>query len=282
MTPLREPTPHPSSTNSPSPTALVTGATAGIGAEFARQLARRGMDLVLVARDQERLRSCAEELEAAFGVRVEVLAADLTVAEQCALVEERLSDPSRPVSMLINNAGFGLPLEFDVNPVEDEVRQLDLLATVPLRLARAVLPGMIDRGSGVVLTVSSLAAFAPLTTYSAAKAWSVNFSRWANAYYRPAGVTVTALAPGFVRTEFHERMAVTRESMAPRFMWLDVEPVVRSALRAADRGRAVCVPSIRYRLLSLVLWMVPGWVITANARRTRWSRSSRTAPNAGT
>lgn len=282
MTPLREPTPRPSSTNSPAPTALVTGATAGIGAEFARQLARRGMDLVLVARDQERLRSCAEELEADFGVRVEVLAADLTVAEQCAFVEERLSDPSRPVSMLINNAGFGLPLEFDVNPVEDEVRQLDLLATVPLRLARAVLPGMIDRGSGVVLTVSSLAAFAPLTTYSAAKAWSVNFSRWANAYYRPAGVTVTALAPGFVRTEFHERMKVTRESMAPRFMWLDVEPVVRSALRAADRGRAVCVPSIRYRLLSLVLWMVPGWVITANARRTRWSRSSRTAPNAGT
>lgn len=268
MTPTR-----PAATD--RPTALVTGATSGIGAEFARQLAARGMNLVLVARDEARLASTAAHLREEFGCDVEVLAADLTVPEQRDSVEHRLSDRGRPIALLVNNAGFGLPLDFDLNPVDDEVRQLDLLATVPLRLTHAVLPGMIERGTGSVLTVASLAAYAPLTTYSAAKAWAVNFSRWANAYYRPAGVTITALAPGFVRTEFHERMNVTRESMAPRFMWLDVEPLVRSALRAVDRGRAVSIPSVRYRLLSLVMWAVPMWLVTASARRTRWKARTR-------
>ncbi|MGX5679930.1 SDR family NAD(P)-dependent oxidoreductase [Schumannella luteola] len=251
-------------------TALVTGATAGIGAEFARQLAARGMDLVLVARDEARLRASAAQLADRYGVAVDVLVADLTDAEQRATVETRLA--SSAVQVLVNNAGFGLPLEFDLNAVDDEVRQLDLLATVPLRLTHAVLPQMIERGSGTVITVASLAGYAPLTTYSAAKAWAVVFSRWASAYYRPAGVTITALAPGFVRTEFHERMEITRESMAPRWMWLDVEPLVRTALRDAERGRAVSIPSVRYKLLSLVMGAIPMGLVTANARRTRWSR----------
>lgn len=251
-------------------TALVTGATAGIGAEFARQLADRGHDLVLVARDGERLHAVAADLSARFDVAVEIIVADLTDASARSTVETRLADSARPIGVLVNNAGSGLPLDYDLNPIDDEERQLELLATVPLRLTHAVLPGMIERRSGTVITVASLAAYGPLGTYSAAKAWAVTFSRWANAYYKPAGVTVTALAPGFVRTEFHERMDVTRESMAPRFMWLDVEPLVRSALRAADRGRAVSIPSIRYRLLSLVMWAIPLWVITLAARRSRW------------
>lgn len=257
-----------------SRTALVTGATAGIGAEFARQLAARGLNLVLVARDEARLRASATLLADEFGVHAEVLVADLTIPEQRAAVEDRLARPDLhgPVHVLVNNAGFGLPLDFDLNPVDDEVRQLDLLATVPLRLTHAVLPQLIERESGTVITVASLAAYAPLTTYSAAKAWAVVFSRWANAYYRPSGVTVMALAPGFVRTEFHERMAITRESMAPSWAWLDVEPLVRTALRDADRGRAVSIPSARYRLLSRVMGLIPLRLVSANARRTRWSR----------
>lgn len=251
-------------------TALVTGATAGIGAEFARQLADRGLDLVLVARDEGRLRASAAQLAERYAVDVQVLVADLTVPQERAAVEARLA--TAPIQVLVNNAGFGLPLDFDLNRVDDEVRQLDLLATVPLRLTHAVLPQMIARRSGTVITVASLAGYAPLTTYSAAKAWAVVFSRWANAYYRPAGVTITALAPGFVRTEFHERMGIARESMAPRWLWLEVEPLVRAALRDADRGRAVSIPSLRYKLLSLVMGAIPMRLVTANARRTRWAR----------
>ena len=249
------------------PIALVTGASAGLGAEFARQLAARGFDLVLVARDRDRLDALAASLPA----RTEVLAADLLEPTGLALVEARLAQTNDPVDYLVNNAGFGLQREFDENPVEDEARQLELLATVPMRLAHAALTQMLPRRTGRVLTVASVAGFAGLGTYSAAKAWPLTFSRWANAYYRTAGVTFTALAPGFVRTEFHERMGVSRESMAPRFAWLDAEYVVRVALRHVERRKAVSIPSLRYRALIAVIPML-GPVIRAGVSRRGTAR----------
>jgi short-subunit dehydrogenase len=236
------------------PLALITGASSGLGAEFARQLAALGYDLVLVARDAARLQALAETLP----VDVEVLAADLLDHGALATVEARLVATQNPVDYLVNNAGYGLPREFDENTADDETRQLELLTTVPLRLAHAALSQMLPRRRGRILTVASVAGFAGLGTYSAAKAWALTFSRWAAAYYRTSGVTVSALAPGFVRTEFHERMGIARESMAPAIAWLEPEYVVRVALRDVERRRPVSIPSLRYRaLIALVPLLGP-------------------------
>ena len=249
------------------PIALITGASSGLGAEFARQLAARGYDLVLVARDPARLDALALELTAHHGVRAEPLVADLLDPDARARVEARLSSAEAPVDYLVNNAGYGLPREFDENSADQESRQLELLATVPLRLSHAALAQMLPRRSGTILTVASVAGFAGLGSYSAAKSWALTFSRWANAYYRSAGVTFTAVAPGFVRTEFHERMGIARESMAPRVAWLEAETVVREALRHADRRKAVSIPSVRYRLLIAVLPALRPIVRAGVARR---------------
>jgi len=235
--------------------ALVTGATAGIGAEFCRQLAAQGHDLVLVARDRARLDVFAAELAAAHGVQVEVLAADLLDREQLATVERRLERADRPVDVLLNNAGYGLSGWFEQNTLEQETDLLEILATVPMRLTHAALQQMLPRRSGTIVNIASVAGFTPRGTYGAAKAWVLSFSRWANLRYKPMGVTVTAVAPGFVRTEFHERMGTAREEMAPNWMWLDAEPFVRAALKDVDRGKAVSVPTLRYKaIVGLVRW----------------------------
>jgi len=249
------------------PIALITGASAGLGAEFARQLAGRGYDLVLVAREVVRLDALAAELSIAHGVSARALPADLLTPDGLARVEARLSSAEDPVDYLVNNAGYGLPREFDENSADQETRQLELLATVPLRLSHAALSQMLPRRSGTVLTVASVAGFAGLGSYAAAKSWALTFSRWANPYYRTAGVTFTALAPGFVRTEFHERMGIPRESMAPRFAWLDAATVVRLALRDAARGKAVSIPTLRYRLVIGALPLLRPIVRAGVARR---------------
>lgn len=251
-------------------TALITGATAGIGAEFARQLAGRGHSLVLVARDAERLEAVAAELRGA--VPVEVLAADLASPDGVARVTHRVADLAQPIEIIVNNAGFGLHTDFDLSPVEAELQLLDVLVTAPLKISHAALEAMISRGHGTIINVTSIAAYAPLGSYSSSKVWLHYFTRWANAFYRPSGVTLTALAPGFVRTEFHARMNVERSSMAPNWLWLDVEPLVRRALLDADRGRAVSVPSVRYRVISWLAPAIPMWLVTRAAKRERWNR----------
>lgn len=241
----------------PHTTALVTGATAGIGLEFARQLAARGDDLVLVARDAARLDAVAKELQASYPIEVEVLAADLTDLEQLALVEQRLATASRPVDLLVNNAGFGLKERFLDNPIALEQAQQDVLVRAVLRLTHAALGGMTERGRGGVINVSSVAAFLPRGTYSAAKAWVNSFSAWAHAEYAASGVTVMALCPGFVRTEFHERLGVDRDSSAPRVLWLEPDRLVRDALADFDRGRALSIPSKRYKAIVTLSRVVP-------------------------
>ena len=215
-------------------TSLITGATAGIGHEYAVQLAARGDDLVLVARDAARLEEVAEELRRAHQVDVEVLVADLTDREELARVEARLADRDHPVDLLVNNAGFGLKKRFLDNTADEETAMLEVLVTAVLRLSHAALGAMAERGHGGIINVSSVAAFLPRGTYSAAKAWVNSFSEWAHLEYASRGVKVMALCPGFTKTEFHERMQVTR---GDGFMWLDVGvPRAHVARRTSRRA----------------------------------------------
>ncbi|MGA8255332.1 MAG: SDR family oxidoreductase [Nocardioides sp.] len=242
------------------PTALVTGATAGIGHAFATQLAARGHDLVLVARDASRLGEVATELTTAHGVAVEVLVADLVKPEQLAQVESRLADPARPIDLLVNNAGFGLKKRFLDNPVDEEHAMLDVLVTAVLRLTHAALGPMTARGSGGIINVSSVAAFLPRGTYGAAKAWVNSFSEWAAHEYRSQGVTVMALCPGFTKTEFHTRMEV---KPGTGFMWLDVDFLVSSALKDFDKGRVYSIPGAHYKAIAGLTKLIPSRALQA-------------------
>ena len=241
-------------------TALVTGPTAGIGHSFAHQLAAQGHDLVLVARDEDRLESEAAELRTTYGVEVEVLPADLTDRDQLAIVEARLADPDRPVDLLVNNAGFGLKERFLDNPVDAEQAMLDVLVTAVLRLTHAALGAMGERGNGGIINVSSVAAFLPRGTYSAAKAWVNSFTEWAHYEYKDHGVTVTCLCPGFTKTEFHERMAVGRGS-APDFLWLDADQLVATALTDYAKGKVWSIPCAQYKAIATAARLVPAGVL---------------------
>ena len=247
-----------SSATSTSGTALVTGATAGIGHVFAQQLAARGHDLVLVARDAGRLESVAKELREEYAVDVEVLPADLVDRDQLDAVAARVADPARPVELLVNNAGFGLKGRFLVNDVAAEQALLDILVTAVMRLSHAALGAMTERGHGGIINVSSVAAFLPRGTYAAAKAWVNSFGEWAHNEYAPAGVTVTTLCPGFTKTEFHERMGVRRGT---GFMWLDADFLVDKALSDFDKGRTFSIPGAQYRTIAAITRAVPSGVL---------------------
>ncbi len=239
-------------------TSLITGATAGIGHEYAVQLAARGHDLVLVARDEARLEQVADELRRAHQVEVEVLVADLTDRADLARVEARLGDHDRPVDLLVNNAGFGLKKRFLDNTADEETAMLEVLVTAVLRLSHAALRAMAERGHGGIINVSSVAAFLPRGSYSAAKAWVNSFSEWAHMEYGPRGVTVMALCPGFTKTEFHERMQVTR---GDGFLWLDVEFLVRRSLEDFDKGRAFSIPGAQYKTIVALTRAIPNRVL---------------------
>ncbi|MET1020764.1 MAG: SDR family oxidoreductase [Arthrobacter sp.] len=249
-------------------TALITGATAGIGAEFARQLAEQGHGVVLVARDAARLRAKAEELENRYGVGAEVLAADLTDDAGVAAVVARLTEPARPVEILVNNAGIGLLRSFAENDVSDETKLLKLHVETAMRLTHAALQGMLSRHSGRVINVASVAAFLPRGSYSAAKAWVVSFSRWANLAYAKQGVNVTAVCPGFTQTEFHDRMGMDT-TVAPRWMWLQAERVVREGLADNERGKAVSIPTKRYKVLTAATRVLPARLVVGPPRRAK-------------
>ena len=238
------------------PVALITGATAGIGNSFARQLAARGHDVVLVARDAKRLAQVAEQLGTRYAVATEVLPADLTNPEALARVAARLSDHDHPVDICVNNAGFGLPDGFLASPIADELRQLDLLTRAVLVLCHAAAPPMIERGQGAIVNVSSVAGFGPTSTYGAAKAWCTRFTEYLAIELRGTGVQATALCPGYVRTEFHERGQMDMSAL-PSWAWLDADDVVEDCLRDVRRGRVVSVPSVRYRALSSLMKLVP-------------------------
>jgi short-subunit dehydrogenase len=249
-------------------TALITGASAGLGAEFARQLAAQGCNLVLVARDEARLQASAAELEQRYGIRAEVLPADLTDDGGVAAVVERLTAAERPVGVLVNNAGTGLLHNFERNDISEEKQHLKLHVETAMELVHAALPGMLERGSGRIINVASVAAFVPRGTYSAAKAWLLSFSRWANLAYGPRGVKVTALCPGFTHTEFHDRMGMDK-SVAPAWTWLTAERVVREGLADNLRGKAVSIPSKRYKVVAAAARLLPDRLVTGPPRRAK-------------
>jgi short-subunit dehydrogenase len=249
-------------------TALITGASAGLGAEFARQLASQGHNVVLVARDRSRLESAAADLQQRYGITAEVLPADLTDDAGVGAVVGRLSDAERPVGILVNNAGTGLLRDFENNDISVEKKHLKLHAEAAMELTHAALQGMLARGSGRIVNVASVAAFLPRGTYSAAKAWLLSFSRWANLAYGPRGVKVTAVCPGFTHTEFHDRMGMDK-SVAPSWTWLKPERVVREGLADNLRGKAVSIPSKRYKLLAAAARMLPGRLVTGPPRRPK-------------
>lgn len=249
-------------------TALVTGASAGIGTAFARRLARDGHDLVIVARRTDRLEQLAADLARDHGVHVEVLTADLATTDGVNRVAARLTESDRPIDLLVNNAGASLAGWFGTTAIADEDRQLDLLVRAPMHLMDASLKSMAGRGHGAIINVASVAAFTPRGAYSAHKAWLVNLSRWANLQYEPAGVTIQALCPGFTRTEFHQQMAADI-STVPRWMWLKADTVVDGSLKDLRRGRAVSIPSVRYKVLALLAQYLPAGLVAKSARKGR-------------
>jgi short-subunit dehydrogenase len=171
----------------------------------------------------------------------------------------------------VNNAGIGLLEDFDRNSIEDEKKHLKLHVQTAMELSHAALQGMLERGSGRIINVASVAAFLPRGSYSAAKAWLVSFSRWANLAYGPRGVKVTALCPGFVHTEFHDRMGMDK-SVAPGWTWLRPARVVREGLADNAKGKAVSVPTKRYKVLAAVARVLPDFVTAGPPRKPKEPR----------
>ncbi len=249
-------------------TALVTGATAGIGHAFARRLARSGTNLILVARSTGRLEQIARDLQDRHGVDVEVITADLATTEGIRRVADRLSEAGRPVDLLVNNAGASLAGWFGATDIADEDRQLDLLVRAPMHLMDAAIKSMSGRGQGGIINVASVAAFTPRGAYSAHKAWLVNISQWANLQYADVGITVQALCPGFTRTEFHQRMGAQTDDV-PGWMWLKADTVVKASLRDLRRGKAISVPTLRYKILATAARHAPVGLVARIAKRGR-------------
>lgn len=230
------------------PTALITGSTSGIGAGFATRYAQLGHDLVLVARNEERLHEQATELRAKWHVEAEVLAADLGTDDGCAAVEARAADERRPVDVLINNAGFALGTDFMHSNLDDEEQLIRVHIRAPMRVTKAALPGMLERDRGTIITVASIAAFLNHSSYGAAKAWALRFSEGLSVKLAGTNVRALALCPGLVHTEFHERGNVD-VSNAPDWIWLNVDQVIDACLRDLRRGKSVSIPTLRYKTM---------------------------------
>jgi len=236
--------------------AVVTGASAGLGREFARQLAADGYSIVVVARREEPLQELAAEIRNTWDVQAEVLVADLLEDDDRERVARRLESTAQPVGVLVNNAGWGVAGNFSTVSWADEKDHLDIHVTIPLELSHRVIPGMRERGGGRVIVVSSVAAFLSRGAYSAAKRYWVTMAKSLTATFRTEGITVTAVCPGLTRTEFHQRMGMD-VGRVPALAWLSAKRVVADGLRDSSRGKAVSIPSWRYRLVAALAPLIP-------------------------
>ncbi|MDR2380527.1 MAG: SDR family NAD(P)-dependent oxidoreductase [Bifidobacteriaceae bacterium] len=246
-------------------TALITGASAGLGEEFAWQLATLRHNLVLVARDEARLEQLAGKLRSAAGVRVEVLPADLAKERDLNRVAARLKAPSRPVGLLVNNAGFGFRETFLEAPLKDLVAMEKVMIHAVLVLSHTGARAMIERGRGAILNVSSIAAHFASGSYAADKAWVKTFTEGLAVELKGTGVTATALLPGLTRTEFHARAGLDYLSY-PSLAWLSASDVVAQALTDVRHGIVLSTPSVRYAVLGQIARLLPRFAVRALSR----------------
>ncbi|WP_375424328.1 SDR family NAD(P)-dependent oxidoreductase [uncultured Friedmanniella sp.] len=237
-------------------TALVTGGTSGIGAAFARALAARGDDLVLVARDADRLRSTAAELQRSHGITVEALAADLAVREDVERVAQRLAEVERPVDLLVNNAGFGIRSRLVSADLSAFEQGYEVMVHALMVLSAAAGRAMTDRGHGAIVNVGSTAAYTTMGSYAALKAFVGVYTEALANELRGTGVTATVLAPGWVRTEFHERADIGTGKI-PAALWLNADDLVAECLRDVAAGRVLSIPSRRYQALIWAARLAP-------------------------
>lgn len=247
-------------------TALVTGATAGIGLAFCRELAERGNDLVIVARGRARLENVSDELRAKHSVNVEILAADLSKRAQLRRVADRVADRDRPVDLLVNNAGFGMNKSFLKNDLAHEESMLDVLCRAVLVLSHTGALSMKDRGRGAIINVSSVAGFVPMGTYGAAKGWVTAFTENLAKELEGSGVSATALCPGFTHTEMHERSKFDM-SRLPNVMWLEADRLVRDCLDDVKAGKVLSVPGAQYKLFVGMAQLAPPALVRALSGR---------------
>ena len=252
-------------------TALITGGTAGIGAAFARALAERGNDLVLVARDADRLAGTAAELGDRYGVTVQTLPADLAVRADVLRVAARLEDPERPIDILVNNAGYGLHVKLLQDDVAAHARAIDVMCLAVLILGGAAGRAMKARGHGRIINVASLAAYIAQGGYSPIKAYVLAYSEGLANELRGTGVRVTVVNPGWVRTEFHERAGI-RTSAIPEIVWVEADRVARETLEDADKGRVISVPTKRWKLQKLLARHAPRSAVRWASRMLSRSR----------
>lgn len=261
-------------------TALITGATAGIGLEFARQLAAEQHDLVLVARTAAKLAEVAAEFRTEYGVQVETIAADLAKPDDLARVTARLkitepttpkdpqafdrnpSEVQKPVSILVNNAGFGTGQPFIGGDIAKEIAVIDVLITAVMVLSKAAAEQMVPRGKGAIINIGSIAALTAGGTYAAAKAWVRTFTEGLAAELKGTGVTATVIAPGLTRSEFHQRAGI-KADVFPAWSWLDAKQVVSEGLAAARRGAVHSTPSRRYKAAAAALRVAPRSIVGA-------------------
>ena len=247
-------------------TALVTGATAGIGLAFCRELAERGHHLVIVARNRARLENVSDELRARHSINVEILAADLSKRAALRRVADRVADRDRPIDLLVNNAGFGMRKSFLKGDVADEEAMFDVLCRAVLVLSHAGALSMKDRGRGAIINVSSVAGFVPVGTYAAAKAWVTAFTETLAHELAGSGVSATALCPGFTHTEMHERANLDM-SKVPKVMWLEADRLVRDCLDDVKAGKVISVPGVQYKLIVGMTQLAPRGLVRAISGR---------------
>lgn len=248
----------------PRPVALITGPTSGIGEGYARRYARDGYDLVLVARDVERLNRLSDELASEAG-RIEILPADLADAAGREQLADRLD---AGVRVLVNNAGFATAGDFwDTDPAQLQ-KQLDVNVTAVMHLTRAALPAMLDAQAGTVINIASVAGLIPGrgSTYSASKAWVVSFTEGLANGLHGTGVGVHAVCPGYVRTEFHSRAGLDMTKL-PSALWLSVDGVVDESLADIARGKVISIPGIQYKSLVAVGQAIPRPLARALTKR---------------
>jgi uncharacterized protein len=232
-------------------TALITGGTSGIGAAFGRALARRGYDLVLVARDEANLAKSADEFRTLGAPSVETISADLADRTDVTTIADRLSSVDAPIDLLVNNAGFGVHFPLATRDTSVHDRAIEVMIRTVLVLGGAAAKAMKTRGSGAIINVSSTAGFVTMGGYSAIKAWVTSYTEGLAVELRGSGVRVTALCPGWVRTEFHERANI-RTGSIPSALWVDVDLTVEKAIKDSDRGRVISIPTARFTAL---IWL---------------------------